>query len=105
MNLLYMYFLLYLIFYFEEYESYQEMYYLGIMFAVVAFTIFLFTPKENSKAYYSNILKNFFFCGLISLILFLGLVLLVYAFDNLIHEIDDFGEFIDSIALVCFIVF
>lgn len=95
----------YLIFYFEEYESYQEMYYLGIMFAVVAFTIFLFTPKENSKAYYSNILKNFFFCGLISLILFLGLVLLVYAFDNLIHEIDDFGEFISSIALVCFIVF
>ena len=44
----------YLIFYFEEYESYQEMYYLGIMFAVAAFTVFLFTPKENSKAYYSN---------------------------------------------------
>lgn len=97
--------LAYCILEFVEENSFATMYLLGLFFAVVCFSIFLFVPKENSKAYYANFFKNGFFCGVISLAGFLGCMLLVFAFSSLIIEINDIDKVIYSILVFFFDVF
>ncbi len=86
-------------------SDYNTMYYLGILFAVITVTIFLFIPKENSQSYFANLIKNFLFCGLLSLVLFGGIALLIAASDNLIFDFDDADNIYESFALICFIFF
>ncbi len=94
-----------MIFHFTDEESYKWMYYLGFCFAITCWTIFIFQPKKNNQSYYANILKYFLFCGLVSLVGFLGGILLVYAFSNLLHEINKIDKIIGCIAIIFFEVF
>ncbi len=81
---------------FVEHDSYSTMYLLGINFAVICVAITLLVPKENAKSYYANLIKNFLFCDLLSLVGMLGTALLTVVFSNLIIEIDDMDNLIFS---------
>ncbi|WP_407425239.1 DUF4153 domain-containing protein [Treponema sp.] len=70
-------------------DIYGPLYYFGIVFAVVAVSIFLFIPKSDSKTYFALVFKHFFFCSLLSTILCGGMCLLVYAVQNLILNTDE----------------
>lgn len=81
-------------------DSYCKMYLFGITFAVICFIITLFEPKNFSKSYYANLVKNFMFTVLLCLVGILGSILLIYAFSSLIFEIDDFDELMESVAII-----
>ena len=96
-----------LIFYFiiSNPSDYHTMYYLGILLAVIAVTVYLFIPKEDSQSYFANLIKYFLFCGLLSTVLFAGLSLLIFAFNSLIFEFDNFDDIFSSIPLFCYVFF
>lgn len=82
---------------------YDSLYYFGIAFAVIAFSIFLFIPKTDSKAYFALVFKHFFFCSLLSLVVLAGMCLLIYAVQNLI--LDTSESFIyECCVAFCFLV-
>ena len=68
---------------------YGELYYWGILCAVVLITVFLLIPG-NYTTYFAGLLKHFLFSGLMAGVLFGGLSLLIAAFSNLIFEFNDF---------------
>lgn len=84
---------------------YGDLYFWGIFFALVLFTIFIFLPKENQKTYIAGLVKHFCFSLLLASILFGGGSLLIYAFQNLIYNFSDYGEIYESYASFCYFVF
>lgn len=89
---------------FVESDSYCAMYLLGIVFAVICVTITIFAPKNNTKAYYANLVKNFLFTGLLCFVGILGSFLLIYAFSNLIVEIDNIDDLMLTFSIIWGIV-
>lgn len=68
---------------------YSSLYYYGILFAAVLITLYLFIPKGNSRTYFSLVFKHALFCSFMTLIFMGGLLLLVYAVQNLILNTDN----------------
>ena len=68
---------------------YSSLYYYGILFAVVLITLYLFIPKGNSRTYFSLVFKHALFCSFMTLVFMGGLLLLVYAVQNLILNTDN----------------
>lgn len=84
-------------------QDYGYLFYFGVMIAVLCVTVFLFTPKNECKVYYSNIFKNFLFCLLLVTVGVLGGFLLLYAVDSLIHEFDDIWDLEAAISYIFYI--
>ena len=68
---------------------YSSLYYYGILFAAVLITLYLFIPKGNSRTYFSLVFKHALFCSFMTLVFMGGLLLLVYAVQNLILNTDN----------------
>ena len=81
----------FMLFHYKYDSNYYQMIRLGIVFAVVIFTVFLFVCKSDYSIFISNLIKNISFCSLICLILFLGFFLLTVAFISLFLK-DFSGE-------------
>lgn len=97
--------IMFLVLHLVKEESYVNMYYLGAIFVLVCFCVYIFVPKDDCPSYYANIFSGFLFSFLLVLVSFLGSVLLCYAFDSLICSIDKFSELIETMALIFFQVF
>lgn len=97
--------LMFLLVHFVKESSYMWMYYMGIVFALVAVTIFIFKPVDNSEAYYANVFKYGLFSALLAFVGFLGAVLLLMAFNYLIHEVRDIDVFIEVLVIIFFEIF
>lgn len=82
--------------YFEKRSSYSTMYYAGILLSEIAFTLFLFIPKKSSESYFSTVFKHFLFSGIISLIGFIGSLLIFWAIDSLLYSFEDFFRIVES---------
>ena len=83
---------------------YKELYYFGILCAVILITLYLFIPKEKSRTYFSLVFKYALFTLFMTLILMGGICLLIYAIQNLILNTDDFDVY-ECCSLFCSIVF
>ncbi|MBR5033431.1 MAG: DUF4153 domain-containing protein [Treponema sp.] len=68
---------------------YSSLYYYGILCAAVLITLYLFIPKGNSRTYFSLVFKHALFCSFMTLVFMGGLLLLVYAVQNLILNTDN----------------
>ena len=83
---------------------YKELYYFGILCAVILITLYLFIPKEKSRTYFSLVFKYALFTLFMTLILMGGICLLIYAIQNLILNTDDYDVY-ECCSLFCSIVF
>ena len=83
---------------------YEELYYFGILCAVILITLYLFIPKEKSRTYFSLVFKYALFTLFMTLILMGGICLLIYAIQNLILNTDD-SDVYECCSLFCSIVF
>ena len=97
--------LMYIILQFVKLSSYKYMYFLGILAALLCFTIYIFTPKQNANSYYANLFKYFVFTGLLAFVGFLGSILLIFAFSSLIHELHNISDVIACSAILFFQIF
>lgn len=95
-------------------EVYNELYYFGILCAVILITLYLFIPKEKSRTYFSLVFKYALFTVFITLILLGGICLLIFAIQNLILNTDDydiyeccgcFCAFIFAVNVFCYYLF
>lgn len=62
--------------------------YYGIITAAFLYTVFAFIPKQNSNAYFSNVVKYVGFSALVSCILLFGFWLLEFIFVSLFLKIS-----------------
>ena len=83
-------------------KIYGDLYFWGITFAVILFTVYIFIPGNST--FFAGLLKHFLFSGLMAGILFGGLSLLIAAFQNLIFHFDDWQVY-ECCAVFCFVVF
>lgn len=84
---------------------YEDLYYWGIVFAVILITVFLFIPKDKEKTYFAGLVKYFLFSGLMATVLLGGICLLIFAFSNLIFDFDSKSELYGTCAAFCYLVF
>ena len=71
-------------------EVYGPMYFWGITCAAIVTGLFLFNSRADSRTYYAFLLRHFSFCTLMSLVLFGGLNLLIYAVQSLILNTSNY---------------
>lgn len=81
---------------------YEDMYFYGLILIAVFLTIYVFALKEDNGNFYAHLIKNFMFAGLMSFVLFLGLILLCYAFNYLIYRFSYMDRWCLSITLFSF---
>lgn len=86
-------------------KVYGDLYFWGFFFTLILFTTYIFIPKNNTKTYFSSLIKHFFFTLLMASVFFGGGSLLITAFNNLIFNFDDFGEIYESFACFSYFVF
>ncbi len=84
---------------------YEDLYYWGIVFAVILITVFIFIPKDKEKTYFAGLVKYFLFSGLMATVLLGGICLLIFAFSNLIFDFDSKSELYGTCAAFCYLVF
>ena len=84
---------------------YEDLYYWGIVFAVILLTVFIFIPKNKEKTYFAGLVKYFLFSALMATVLFGGICLLIFAFQSLIFDFDSKSELYGSCAAFCYLVF
>lgn len=65
-----------------------KLYYSGFSAAVLSFSLFLFIPKNNSRAYYANLFKRHLSCVLLSLLLLAGILFLMARFYDLMDTVE-----------------
>jgi len=85
-------------------DLYKELYYFGILCALILIILYLFIPKENSRTYFALVFKHTLFTIFMTLILMGGLCLLIYALQNLIFNTDDYDIY-ECCSLFCAIIF
>ena len=85
-------------------DVYKELYYFGLLCAVILITLYLFIPKKKSRTYFSLVFKYALFTLFISLILLGGICLLIFAIQNLILSTDDYDIYI-CCSCFCSIIF
>ena len=83
---------------------YSDLYYFGILCAVILVILYIFIPKQKSRSYFALVFKHALFCIFMTLILMGGLCLLIYAVQNLILNTDD-DDIYSCCCLFCAIVF
>ncbi len=86
-------------------KVYGELYYWGFSFALILITVYIFRPKDNDKCYFAGLIKHFFFSLLMATVFFAGLALLIFAFQNLIYDFDDWAEIYECTAAFSYLVF
>ena len=84
---------------------YEDLYYWGIVFAVILVTVFIFIPKNREKTYFAGLVKYFLFSALMATVLFGGICLLIFAFQSLIFDFDSKSELYGTCAAFCYLVF
>ena len=84
---------------------YGDLYFFGIAFAGILITVYIFIPKENCCTYFAGLIKHCLFTFLMATLLFGGLSLLIFAFQSLIFEFDDWADVYQICAAFCYIVF
>ena len=82
---------------------YEELYYFGFLCAATLITLYLFIPKENSRTYFSLVFKHALFSSFMTLILFGGISLLIFALQNLILNTSDTDIYLCSFFFCAFI--
>lgn len=83
---------------------YKELYYFGILCAVLLITLYLFIPKEKSRTYFSLVFKYALFTIFMTIILLGGICLLIFAIQNLILNTDDYDIY-ECCSCFCAIIF
>lgn len=83
---------------------YKELYYFGILCAIILITLYLFIPKEKSRTYFSLVFKYALFTIFMTIILLGGICLLIFAFQNLILNTDDYDIY-ECCSCFCAIIF
>ena len=83
---------------------YKELYYFGILCAVLLITLYLFIPKEKSRTYFSLVFKYALFTIFMTIILLGGICLLIFAIQNLILNTDDYDVY-ECCSCFCAIIF
>ena len=83
---------------------YKELYYFGILCAVLLITLYLFIPKEKSRTYFSLVFKYALFTIFMTIILLGGICLLIFAIQNLILNTDDY-DICECCSCFCAIIF
>jgi hypothetical protein len=85
-------------------EVYKDLYYYGILCAIILISLYLFIPKEKSRTYFSLVFKYALFTIFMTLILMGGICLLVYAIQNLILNTDEYDIY-ECCSCFCAIIF
>ena len=83
---------------------YKELYYFGILCAIILITLYLFIPKEKSRTYFSLVFKYALFTIFMTIILLGGICLLIFAIQNLILNTDDYDIY-ECCSCFCAIIF
>ena len=83
---------------------YKELYYFGILCAVLLITLYLFIPKEKSRTYFALVFKYALFTIFMTIILLGGICLLIFAIQNLILNTDDYDVY-ECCSCFCAIIF
>ena len=78
------------------------LYYSGLFFSVIAFSLFLFSHKANPKTYFALVLKHFFSCLLMSLVFLAGFLIISFLLRNF-GSLDYACERVDGHASFFFI--